>query len=140
MRATETVYTVSVLNAFVVDWFLRQKVTSHLNMFYVYQVPVPRSGGSLESFLVRRAALLICTTREFDSLAREAGLKSDDVAATDKVERARLRAEIDGLVAHLYGLSEEEFAHILGTFPLVPDPVKVAARNAYRDVAKGLLQ
>ncbi len=27
--------------------------------------------------------------------------------------------EIDALVAHLYGLSTDEFAHILGTFPLV---------------------
>jgi hypothetical protein len=38
-----------------------------------------------------------------------------------------------GLVVHLYGLPESEFAHILNTFPLVPDPVKVAAQNAYRD-------
>ena len=51
-----------------------------------------------------------------------------------------VRAEIDGLVAHLYGLTEEEFAHVLGTFPLVDDQVKVAAQNAYRDVAKGLVK
>lgn len=33
--------------------------------------------------------------------------------------RQRLRDEIDALVAHLYGLSREDFAHILSTFPLV---------------------
>jgi hypothetical protein len=49
-------------------------------------------------------------------------------------------APLDGLVAHLYGLTEEEFVHILATFPLVPDPVRVAARNAYRDVERELLQ
>jgi hypothetical protein len=43
------------------------------------------------------------------------------------------------LVAHLYGLSEAEFAHILAAFPLVPQPVKVAAHNAYRDVERGLV-
>ena len=59
---------------------------------------------------------------------------------TDPAERARLRAELDGLVAPLYGLSEAEFTHILGTFPLVPQPVKVAAHNAYRDVERGLIQ
>lgn len=53
---------------------------------------------------------------------------------------ARLRAELDGLVAHLYGLSENEFVHILATFPLVPEPVKQAARNAYRDVERGLIR
>jgi hypothetical protein len=56
------------------------------------------------------------------------------------VERAKLRAELDGLIAHLYGLTEEEFAYILTTFPLVPEPVKVAAQNAYRDVERGLIK
>jgi len=43
------------------------------------------------------------------------------------------------MVAHLYGLTEAEFTHILGTFPLVAEPVKVAAQNAYRDVERGVL-
>jgi ABC-type Fe3+ transport system permease subunit len=42
-------------------------------------------------------------------------------------------------VAHLYGLTEAEFAHILSTFPLVAEPVKQAARNAYRDVERGIV-
>ena len=52
------------------------------------------------------------------------------------VERAKLRAELNGLIAHLYGLTESEIAHILTTFPLVPDPVQ----NAYRDAERGLLR
>ena len=28
-----------------------------------------------------------------------------------------MRAELDGRVAHLYGLTEDEFRHILSTFP-----------------------
>jgi hypothetical protein len=87
-----------------------------------------------------RAASLVCTAPEFDDLARIVGLRDHRDGATDPVERAHLRAELDGLVAHLYGLSEEEFAHILGTFPLVPDPVKTAAQNAYRDVERGLIK
>jgi len=137
------------LNSYVVDWLLRQKITSHLNMFYVYQVPMPRSNN--ESFaknISSRAALLTCTTPEFDDLAQSVGLKpkpstsssQTEYGATDPTERARLRAELDGLIAHLYGLSEAEFAHILKTFPLVAEPVKVAALNAYRDVERGLIQ
>jgi len=37
----------------------------------------------------------------------------------DPAQRQILRDEIDAIVAHLYGLSRAEFAHILGTFPLV---------------------
>lgn len=40
----------------------------------------------------------------------------------DEAGRQKLRNEIDAIVAHLYGLSRDEFAHILSTFPLVfPD-------------------
>ena len=39
--------------------------------------------------------------------------------ATDPRERASLRAQIDAIVAGLYGLSLAEFAYILTTFPLL---------------------
>jgi hypothetical protein len=37
----------------------------------------------------------------------------------DEVRRAQLRADLDGLYAHLYGLTREELAYILETFPIV---------------------
>lgn len=130
------------LNSFPCDFILRQKVNAHCNMFYVYQLPVPRLTGKDPAFrpIVERAARLICTTPEFDALAKEAGIGSHKSGVTNPVERARLRAELDGLIAHLYGLTEEEFAYILTTFPLVADPVKIAAQNAYRDVERGLIK
>lgn len=138
----EQLFVVGCFNSFAVDWLLRKKITAHLNMFYVYQVPIPRYAGdnSEARSIAIRAARLICTTPEFDDLAKEVGLKSHRDGATDPAERARLRAELDGLIAHLYGLTEAEFAHILSTFPLVAEPVKIAALNAWRDVERGLIQ
>jgi hypothetical protein len=129
----------AVWNSFVIDWILRQKVTTTLNFFYLYQLPIPRLKAKDAAFapIVSRAARLTCISPEFDALAKDVGLKRHQ--PLEPSERARLRAELDGLVAHLYGLTEEEFVHILATFPLVPDPVKVAARNAYRDVTLGVL-
>jgi hypothetical protein len=40
-------------------------------------------------------------------------------------------------VAHLYGLTKEEFAYILTTFPLVPQDVKDATLTAFRDLERG---
>jgi len=37
----------------------------------------------------------------------------------DAGDRAQLRAEIDAYVAHLYGLSHDDFAYILNTFPVL---------------------
>jgi hypothetical protein len=50
---------------------------------------------------------------------------------TDPGEWARLRAEMDGLVGHLNGLNEAGYTHILGTFPLVKEPVKQATQEAF---------
>lgn len=137
----EQLFLCAVWNSFSMDWVLRQKVTTTINFFYLYQLPVPRlqANDALLTSLVTRAARLICTTPEFDALARAVGLKGHRDGATDPTERAQLRAELDGLVAHLYGLTEGEFTHILGTFPLVPEAVKVDAHNAYRRVANGLV-
>lgn len=137
----------AVWNSFVLDYLTRMKVTTTLNFFYMYQLPVPRLTTIDPPFkpIVRRAAKLICTTEEFDDLWAEIqptlNLGSRDrECAVEFAYRARLRAELDGLIAHLYGLTEEEFAHVLSAFPLVPEPVLLAARNAYRDVEKGVVQ
>jgi len=37
----------------------------------------------------------------------------------DEERRAQLRADLDGLYGHLYGLEREELSYILDTFPIV---------------------
>ena len=142
INPVEQCYWCGLANSMVLDWLLRQSVSSTLNMFYLYQLPVPRlpSSDPRCKQVADRVARLVCTAPAYDTLAKDLGLRDHRDGAIDPAERARLRAELDGLVAHLYGLSEAEFAHILTTFPLVPEPVKQAARNAYRDVERGLIQ
>ncbi len=137
----ELLFAVVALNSFVCDFVLRKKVSAHCNMFYVYQTPIPRLTKADRPFqkIVERAAKLICTTPEFDDLAAEVGLGSYTKGITDEVQRAQLRAELDGIIAHLYHLTETEFAHILSTFPIVPEATKIMALNAYRDVERGLI-
>ena len=133
----ELLFAIGALNSFCCDAIMRQKVTSHCNMFYVYQLPIPRLTKLDPAFMpiVERAAKLICTTPEFDGLARAAGLRDHRVGVTDSADRARLRAELDGMIAHLYCLTEVEFSHVLSTFPLVEQSIKDASLGAYRDFA-----
>ena len=144
LRHTESELAVlmAILNSFVVDYVLRSRMTTNLNLFYLYQLPIRHIDHTNPLFetIRNRSARLICTIPEFNELTKAVGLKSHRDGVTDPVGRAKLRAELDGLIAHLYGLTEEEFAHVLSTFPLVPDPVKVAAQNAYRDVERGLIR
>jgi len=152
LTAKQQLYVIALLNSFIFDSIVRNRVTTTISMFVFYQMPMPRLSEDDVAYLpiVTRAARLTCTTPEFDDLAKQVGLtphpnplpegEGVQYGVTDPVERARLRAELDGLIAHLYGLSEAEFAHILGAFPLVAEPVKIAALNAYRDVERGLIQ
>ncbi len=138
----DQLFCVAVLDSFAIDWFLRQKVTTNINMFFVYQLPVPRLSSADAAFgpIVKRAAQLICTTPEFDALAKEVGMGSHKSGVTALAARAQLRAELDGLIAHLYGLTETEFTHILTTFPIVAQPVKDVALESFRAVARGTLK
>jgi hypothetical protein len=99
-------------------------------MFIVAQLPVPRLTQGTRHFdaLVVRAARLTCTTPEFAALWDEVAAHypgematpwQPACAASAPGERAHLRAEIDALVADLYGLSEADFAYILTTFPIL---------------------
>ncbi|MBI4024625.1 MAG: ATP-binding protein [Verrucomicrobia bacterium] len=139
--AKHVLFLTALLNSLVCDSALRSTVSQNLTMFFVYNLPVPRLTETDAAFrpIVERAARLICTTPEFDDLAKEifgGRATSRTVGATEPSERARLRAELDGLTAHLYGLTEEEFAHILTTFPLVEESVKQQTLNTFRDLLR----
>lgn len=134
----------SILNSYVVDFILRARVTTNLNLFYLYQLPVPRLKPKDKWYkpIVERAARLICTAAEFAELWKDV-MKTkwtENQAATQEYERSKLRAELDGIIAHIYGLTEEEFTYILSTFPIVSQSQKVAAQNAYRDIERELIK
>lgn len=132
-------YLCAMFNSFIVDYQLRQRITSHLSYFFIYQLSLPRLPKNDSRFrpIVERAARLIGITADYDALLAEIfGTKATHQthgASTDG-DRLRLRAELDALVAQLYGLTEEEFAHILTTFPLVAESVKQTTLNTYRDL------
>jgi hypothetical protein len=126
----------AVLNSFAADYLFRLRVSANLTFFVVYQTPVPRlpKDAAFSSTLVRLSAQLVCSNDDFADLWQEVmgSPWSEQDAVTDPAMRAKLRAELDGLVAHLYGLTEEEFIYILTTFPVVSQEVKDAALAAYQ--------
>ena len=134
---SQQVFLCAVLNSYVADYSIRQRITNNPNFFFLYQMPVPRLPESSREFkeIVRRALRLICTTDEFDGLAKELGMAKRTAVSADSPERASLRAQLDGLVAHLYRLNEDEFAHVLASFPLVSQSEKDAALATYKLLA-----
>ena len=102
---------IAAATSLAAEFLLRQKIANHLSFPYLYTWPLVRPRLDEKEFLAlaTRAARLVSITPEIQ-LAEP---------ALDLRERALLRAEIDAIVASLYGLSPAEFAYMLTTFPLL---------------------
>jgi hypothetical protein len=111
MNIDDQVVLCCLLNSFVANYLVRLWVTTHLGTATVERLPVPRpQTGS-------RAALGL------HRLGRQL-LESGG-------HRADAYAEAQGVAASLYGLSTDEFALVLESFPLVEAGVKEAAAECH---------
>lgn len=114
-------------NSFSFDWSLRQKSSANVNLFILDGCPLPRilQGLShLARFLVHSALRLTCNHAGYEPLWRE---QMGDAWREPKVpftwpvlvtddERWEVRAAIDTVVADVYGLTREQYTHVLSTF------------------------
>ncbi len=117
----------SNLNSFSFDYVTRQKVqATHLTWYTIEQLPVIAPGEYARPFgsttardLVRDHVLrLTYTSHDMASFARDLGCDGPPFI-WDEEERRHLRARLDALYFHLYGLSREEAGYVLDTFPIV---------------------
>lgn len=109
---------VGLLNSFVLDFIIRRKVGTHVNIFYLNQLPIINIQDTHKYFfnIMSRVAHLICTSVNYDELAKEAGMSDYKQGVTDSELRQTLQNQIDAYVADLYGLTREELIYILSTF------------------------
>ncbi|WP_427167360.1 Eco57I restriction-modification methylase domain-containing protein [Streptomyces sp. C1-1] len=108
------------LNSFAFDFLVRQKITgSHLTATMLRQLPIaPYSENTSHSLIRPRVLELVYTTSALAEFARDL---SDTRApfAWSENRRVIIRAELDALFFHLYGVSREDADYILDTFPIV---------------------
>ncbi len=102
----------AVFNSFAFDWLVRQKAATHLSLYILDALPMPRLSGEQARFLARAALRLSCTHAAFGPLWRE--LTGGERHAPDSP--LRLRAEIDAVVAAAYGLDRAAYRHVLAGF------------------------
>ncbi len=115
------------LNAFCLDFILRQKAQgTHMNLYILEQLPVialddydRQFGVTTTRELVRDHVLrLTYTSHDMTSFAKEMGYDGQPFT-WDEEERRHLRARLDALYFHLYGISREDADYILSTFPII---------------------
>ena len=118
---------VANLSSLSLDFVARQKAQgTHMNWYIVEQLPViaPADydrvfGPTTARALVRDHVLrLTYTAHDIAPFARDLGYHGPPFIWNEE-ERRHLRARLDALYFHLYGLSREDAAYILDTFPIV---------------------
>lgn len=127
------------LNSFAYDFALRQKVQGqNLNWFIIEQSVVVAAdafeqdaGGRKLADVVREAvARLTYTSDDVEAFALDtSSLKSP--VTWNHPDRRKLLVAMDALFFNLYGLSADDIAYIMDTFPIVRD-MERAAHGEYR--------
>ncbi len=122
MRNVRQALLVANLNSLVLDFAARQKLGGINFSFFIFrQLPVPSPETftiDLLNLIAPRVLELTYTAHDLAPFARDLGYDGPPFI-WDEERRAHLRAELDGIYAHLYGLSRDDFEYILGTFPIV---------------------
>ncbi len=91
-----------LLNSLVLNYFIRSKVSAHVNIHQLYELPIPQLTASQKQGLAGSAAKLLKNPR-------------------DVKERAGLEVFI---ARELYGLSLDDWNHLTGTFTFGSGPTK----------------
>ena len=139
MTASDAACLKSVLSSFCFDYVSRQKLQgTSMSLSSLEQLPVIAPSDYDRAFgpttaraLVRHHVLrLTYTAHDMAPFARDLGYDGPPFIWNEE-ERRHLRARLDALYFHLYGLSRNDAAYILDTFPIVRRHDK-AAFGTYR--------
>ncbi len=115
---------VGVMNSFPFDWLLRQKAAAHVSLYILAELPAPQLDPDTDRFLAHAALRLCCNHRGFAPLWREqlgvaweeaSPRRSWPVIAAE-ADRWRLRAAMDAVIAHAYGLDRAQYERVLASF------------------------
>ncbi|MGO9744535.1 MAG: Eco57I restriction-modification methylase domain-containing protein [Roseiarcus sp.] len=131
---------VADFNSFPHDYVTRQKIHGQtLNLFLVEQLPVVPPSAYSRPFGPKTAAEIVgdhvlrltYTAYDMRPFARDLGYEGEPFRWNEN-ERRHLRARLDALYFHLYGIeSEDDIRYILSTFPIVERKDRAAHDGVY---------
>lgn len=124
----------TILSSYICDYVTRQKVGgTAMNFFIVKQIAVlpPESVVHASEFIHTRVLELTYTAWDLTGFAEDLGYHGPPFRWDDD-RRALMRAELDALMFHLYGIDRGDVDYIMGTFPIVERKDRERYDGAYR--------
>jgi len=91
---SEIYYLTALFNSFVLDYYIRLRVSANLNMFFVYELPIPQISTQLKNTVTNLVVNLLNVPNDKNT-----------------------RAELEYIIARdIFKLEKQEFEYILSTF------------------------
>ncbi|MCS4195009.1 hypothetical protein GGP50_003246 [Salinibacter ruber] len=114
-------FLLSVLSSIPLDWYARRVVEMNINFHILNAFPIPYAERSndLRKRAEEIAGTLAAVDDRYEDWADAVGAPVGGVSASRKEE---LVAELDAVVAHLYGLEKDDLTLIYDTFHEEWDP------------------
>lgn len=106
----------TILSSFVADFIIRSRVATNISSSFVKEIPVPRN----KEEIMRLGEMALPLYKGEDMEDFRNGVEE----IIEDSERQKLQARLDAEVAHLYGLTYEEYQLILSGFTLVDESYK----------------
>lgn len=109
-------WALAAINSLAYDFAAKQKTPGqHFNVTIMSQIPVPAVVAEWLPFIVHRVAELSCTNTSLNDFGVALGISRTSLPFHwHDGRRAQLRADIDALFFHLYGLTQDDVTHVLG--------------------------
>ena len=116
----------AIFNSICYDWLAHQKVDKNLNKFIIKAIPFPSLSKSEEIFLAH-SALRLCSScaaflplwlEQLGNVWREKSEKNNLPIFKTEEDKWFIRAAIDAVVAHAYGLSKVQYRYLLSRMNL----------------------
>ncbi len=113
--SADEAFVLGVMSSIPFDWYSRRIVELHLTFEILERIPMPRPllNDSRRLRIVEIAGRLAAKDERFAVWANEVGVPVGSVPSEDVDQ---VLAELDALVAHLYGLSRKQVEHVFATF------------------------
>ena len=127
LNADNAACVVANMNSVCFDFVTRQKVQgTHLTWYTVEQLPVIADESYDREFGVKTAREIVrdhvlrltYTANDMIPFARDMGYDGPPFIWNEE-DRRHLRARLDALYFHLYGLSRDDTGYVMDTFPIV---------------------
>jgi len=111
----EIIFFISLLNSLVLNYYIRNKVSANLSIFFIYELPIAEATAQDKKRIIELGFNLLylkSNHEDFEDLKNSLNIKIDE---SKKIEE--MRAELEVIIAkNLYHLDKSEWEYLTSTF------------------------